>query len=133
MQDFVDVRVHVDGQPLREYRVEGEDDTDQRKTRYIGVKVGQKIEVIVRVMKHFALMWAPYLYASLKIDDSKNSYWHTLESRDLAHKHGHLVDNHVRTFAEQYGWDDETGEWMSYEQRFGPLGTGMNSNHPPPY
>lgn len=128
MQDFIDVRVRVDGRPLREYQVEGDGDTDHRKARYIEVKVDERFEVVVRVMEGFALKWAPYLHAFVLIDDFEHYHLKTLESQALAQSRGYLVDDFVMRFAEQWGWDDEYGEWVAYEQRFGPLGIGMTSD-----
>lgn len=70
VHDHLEVRITVDGQPLQEYQVPDDEETDGNKiVRYIEATVGQRFEVSVRWLPGFNLMQATNLIHSLHLDD----------------------------------------------------------------
>jgi hypothetical protein len=84
--DYVDVRVHVDGQPLHEYPDPvGDTDGTRSKTQFIESIVGKRFSVVVRLLENFELKFAPWYYAEVNIDDDRTNHFHFCQRKDLVH------------------------------------------------
>ena len=124
MIDYIDVRVQVNGESLREYPDPAEDDGERTRSRYIQAAVGQRFHVVVRLLQNFELHSARLVGSELCIDDSPSLSPYPLALQDLRHSNGEfygphvLADSSCRTL-----WDDAIGSWMQCDFVFGPLGT----------
>jgi len=118
-EDYIDARIVVDGQPLKEY-----DDPDgETHVRYVQAIAGQHFAVQVKFLPGFKLQWAPYLYFQFWIDDDPVHY--RLDpaptTAGMAHKRGVLLA------AQSYEGagtpiKDDSGRWTRANFTFGALG-----------
>jgi hypothetical protein len=128
-KDFIDVRVLVDGQPLVEYRdPDGEAEHEQKLTRYVEVKAGQKFKVRVTFLPGFEFRFAPFVFYKLKIDNGNTFKFSTVDySACVVHK-GTLGKAIEQEFTSAHWRDGNTGMWYDYDYEFGALGVGEQSN-----
>ena len=76
LQDYVDVRILVNGQPLPEYPdPEESENNDGAKVYYVEAIAGEAFIVRVRLLPGFRLNWAPYLCFRFRFDDEE-SLWY---------------------------------------------------------
>ena len=128
-QDFIDVRVLVNGQPLQEYAdAHGTRDENQKTTRYVQVTAGQKFTVLVTLCPGFDFLGAPQVLTELKIDQDENFMYETIAYRDANAYRGILQSPEKVTYDSSHGKDDSTGKWYNYDFEFGALGVSKLSS-----
>ena len=126
-QDFIDVRVHVNDLPLREYPVpDGGDEDEQTMIRYIEVSAGQKFTIEVKLLPGFKFHFSSHVYCHLLTDNDENGLFKTLTYKDSQTRRGMLTAQSYTTFAKTAMKDDTTGIWNEYAFEFGALGIGKS-------
>lgn len=130
MQDFVDVRMSLDGQRAYEHQCPGEPEQDGALTRYIEVASGQCWSIDVRVLKNFSFRSAPHLCVEMKTDDQRSLWYHHRPRRDFPRQRGYLKDDFaIGRFGRVRAWDDQRGVWAYHKYQIGALGTSQSPVH----
>ncbi|KAK5457984.1 hypothetical protein LTS15_004063 [Exophiala xenobiotica] len=130
-KDFIDVRVLVDGQPLVEYHdPDGAAEHDQKLTRYIEVKIGQKFTIRMALMPGFEFRHAPLVHYRFRVDVNGYYIWNNVEYSECDTHKGTLGKAIERKFTRTPWKDESTGTWHNYEFEFGALGVGEESPLP---
>ncbi len=124
-KNFIDVRLLVDGQPLVEYHPpDGEAEPDQKLTRYVEVKAGQKFLIRVAFLPGFQFRFAPFVYYKFQVDDDDSFLFKTVGYSACDVHKGTLVKAVEREWVSTPWKDESTGTWHDYEYEFGALGLG---------
>ncbi|KAK5271219.1 hypothetical protein LTR96_003043 [Exophiala xenobiotica] len=130
-KDFIDVRVLVDGQPLVEYHnPDGEVEHDQKLTRYVEVKGGQKFSVRMALMPGFEFRHAPLVHSRFRVDVNGCYTLMNVEYSECDTYKGTLGKALERKFVCTPWKDESPGTWHNYEFEFGALGVGEESPLP---
>jgi hypothetical protein len=125
-EDFIDVRVYLDGEVAREYEVPGKTDTSRNITRYIEAEAGQRWRVRVRVLHGFRLHWAKHLSAGVYWDDSDAGRLGWIKTKNIASRRGIVQEEYtVMDDGSMDIRDEATGQWFKSYHTIGALGTGM--------
>lgn len=122
-KDFIDVRILVDGQPLREYPdPDHNTDAEYKFSRYIEVKAGQKFAVQVTWLQGFRLKFAPFLYYELYFDDDDEYFiFNPFPGKLQNHRKG-VLTKEVKDLIPFYGAKGKHGSWEQHPLVFGALG-----------
>lgn len=129
-QDSIDVRIIVDGKPLKEYEDQNVNLDDERlRTRYVEVKVGQKFGVRVKLLQGFELKYTKEIFCSLQIDnhdDERQCFGQ--DTSHMKNRRGQLQQDYTlrECWTGHTTWDESHGEWMEMDWEFGALGTSKN-------
>lgn len=127
-QNFINVRIIVDGSPLREYRdPEARGDETRTLTRYVEAKTGQAFSVQVSFQPGFDFQSALYVYHDFCIDDLPVDYYTETPKRGSSHRRGFLRNKIEYLFDRASFKDDSTGEWKSLSFVFGALGMSRSN------
>lgn len=134
-QSLVDVRIIVDGRPLKEYCDPDSDlDDENLRTRYVEVKAGQEFAVRVKLLQGFELRSAKYVESVFQIDnhrDVRPCYFDAAADMQLDHQNGGgtlLTDRAVtHGWDSQTDWNEDYGEWTELKWTFGALGYSETS------
>lgn len=128
-QASLDVRVVVDGRPLREYRDPETDlDGENLRTRYVEVKAGQKFGLRVKLLQGFDLRSAKFVKSVVQIDNHRNHQQRVVANRRNLHLGpaggGTILTDYVvhDNWDGQTDWDEDYGEWTKVKWAFGALG-----------
>ena len=128
-QASIDVRIFVEGQPLKEYRDPNTNSNDADViTRYIEVQAGQTFGVRVKLLQGFELRSAKFVTAILDIDS--HHYQCSSRPAEAAAMHlgqvggGNLLTDHIvdSSWTGHTQWDEDCGEWTTVLWSFGALG-----------
>jgi hypothetical protein len=124
-QEYINVRVYVDGQPLNEYPdPDDEAEDDHHMTRYVEVKAGQRFSVKVALLPGFKFLTASYICVKLFVDQNKNGVFHTCSYESATARRAELQLPLVFWFDQHTIRDEVTGQWVNACYEFGPLGVG---------
>jgi hypothetical protein len=128
-QDLVDLRVMVNGQPLKEYLELETVDEGHERTKYIEVTAGQQFQVKIEWKTGFKLRWAENLHYKVYIDDNDFHTFDAKPSKQITHHKGGLGKPFSLTFPGIRLKNKVTGEWERRPPVFGALGIS-ESNDP---
>lgn len=120
VNQFVDVRLVVDGKPADEICDPDIDDTEDTSTRFVEIQAGQTYKIQVRVLQDFQLRWAPYLCAEVTIDDMEDFFFIESPAANINHHKSYVQE--AFELDEINGaniWDSEQGQWMFAQFAFG--------------
>ena len=121
-QDFIDVRIYVDGQPLVEYlNSDGENGADQQMTRYIEAKAGQKFVVQVTFLPGFEFRFASHIQVASQVDQDGTRDTQSMAYEDVETIKGMLQKPQIRSISHRAFKDPATGMWYCYDFVFGAL------------
>ena len=127
-QASIDVRVIVNGRPVREY-YDGAIDLDDEflRTRYIEMKAGQEFGIRVKLLQGFEFKSAKFVEAVVKIDNHGAHRPCKAKAADMQLSRvggGRLLTDFVVAddWNGQTKWNEGCGEWTRMKWAFGALG-----------
>lgn len=122
-QDFIDVRIIVDGSPLIEYTAPGDsDERDRTLTRYVEVRPDQKFGVQITLQPGFDYQKADHVNYRFYLDSSLGRHVHAFSKCKASHSDGVLLTEMQSLRDRTPLKDDVSGVWKHYPYVFGALG-----------
>lgn len=118
-KDFIETRIVVNGQPLKEYQDPDNDDN----VRYIQAIAGQTFMVEVTFLPGFNLRWAPYLYCEFWTDDADIFHYYRRPSQSVSHRKG-VLSKELKIQYDGARFKKDDGQWTTALLTFGALGIG---------
>lgn len=122
IQNSIEVCIKVDGKPLEEYsHPEVGPEKDSSLTRFVEASADKSFSVWVTLHRRYAFHAAPFVLATVSIDDHKYAWLIMFDKKKQKHRAGVLLRPSSDSLGNVIVLDRHTGSWDERSLTFGDL------------